>query len=109
MTEPIKELAQLDRLVHAPSRLAILTALMACERADFAYLLNITGLTKGNLSANLSRLEGAGLVTIEKELVGKVVHTTVCLTSEGRDAIAAYWERLERVKQGVVRWQPQSV
>lgn len=109
MTEPIKELAQLDRLVHAPSRLAILTALMACERADFSFLLNITGLTKGNLSANLSRLEDAGLVVIEKELLGKVVHTTARLTSEGRGAITAYWERLERVKQEVVLWQPKSV
>lgn len=66
------------------------------------------GLTKGNLSANLSRLEEAGLIVIEKELVGKLPHTMVQLTGRGLDAIAAYWERLEQVKQKAIRWQPQS-
>lgn len=109
MAEPVRVLAQLDRLVHAPPRLAILTALMACERADFTFLLNVTGLTKGNLSANLSRLEEAGLLVIEKELVRRVPHTTVRLTGDGLDTISAYWERLEQVRQEVVQWRPQGV
>jgi hypothetical protein len=48
---PFEEIAGLDRLLHKPARLAILTALSACERADFLFLQHITGLTKGNLSA----------------------------------------------------------
>jgi len=108
MAEPIKELAQLDRIIHAPPRLAILTTLMACEQADFTFMLNVTGLTKGNLSANLSRLEAAGFIVTEKELVGRLPHTMVRLTGRGCDAIEAHWERLEQVKREVVRWQPQG-
>jgi hypothetical protein len=51
MPTPFEHLAALNRLVHDPSRLAILTALSACEKADFTFLLNVTGLTKGNLRA----------------------------------------------------------
>ena len=56
MPTPFEHLAELNRRVHEPSRLAILTALSACDKADFLFLLNITGLTKGNLSSHLSKL-----------------------------------------------------
>ncbi|MEX1127939.1 MAG: transcriptional regulator [Vicinamibacterales bacterium] len=78
MPTPFEHLAALNRLVHEPSRLAILTALSACEKADFLFLLNITGLTKGNLSSHLSKLEQAGLVTIEKKFEGKHRSPTRC-------------------------------
>jgi DNA-binding transcriptional ArsR family regulator len=66
---PFEQLANLDRMVHDPARLAILTALSACERADFLFLQRITGLTKGNLSSHLSKLEEAGLVEIGRQLL----------------------------------------
>jgi DNA-binding transcriptional ArsR family regulator len=71
MTTPFEQIAGLDRVIHEPGRLAILAALSACERADFLFLLGITGLTKGNLSSHLARLEEAGLVEIEKRWVDK--------------------------------------
>ena len=77
---PFEQLANLDRLVHDPARLAILTALSACERADFLFLLRITGLTKGNLSSHLSKLEEAGMVEIEKRFVEKKTQTLVRLS-----------------------------
>lgn len=81
---------QFDRLIHQPSRLAIMAVLAGCESADFTYLLTATGLTKGTLSAHLSKLEGAGYVVITKSFKGKYPHTLVALAPEGRKAFKAY-------------------
>ena len=70
MHEPEPELV-LDRLIHEPGRLAILTVLASVQDADFLFLLRATGLTKGNLSSHLAKLEDAGLVTIEKRFIRK--------------------------------------
>ncbi len=103
---PFEQLANLDRLVHDPARLSILTALSACERADFLFLLGITGLTKGNLSSHLSKLEEAGLVEIEKRFVEKKTQTLVRLNDAGRQTIEGYWKELEELRESVARWQP---
>ena len=101
MATPYEQLSALNRLVHEPARLAILTALSACEEADFLFLLNITGLTKGNLSSHLSRLERGALVEIRKRFEGKQPVTYAKLTPEGREALAEYWGRLQQVRRGV--------
>lgn len=88
----------LDRLVHEPGRLAILTVLTSVTDADFTFLQRVTGLTKGNLSSHLSKLEDGGLVTIEKSFVGKRPNTTVALTKEGRARVAEHWARLEQLR-----------
>jgi DNA-binding transcriptional ArsR family regulator len=88
----------LDRLIHEPGRLAILTVLSSVTDADFVFLQRATGLTKGNLSSHLTKLEDAGLVTIEKRFVRKKPNTNVALTAEGRQRIAHHWEQLERLK-----------
>jgi DNA-binding MarR family transcriptional regulator len=106
MAEPFEELAELDRLVHEPARLAILTALAACADADFLYLQRLTGLTKGNLSSHLARLEAAGLVRVEKGFVGKVPHTGVGLTRTGRVAIERHWRRLDVLRRSALDWVP---
>ena len=67
-----------------------MAVLSACESADFTYLLNATGLSKGNLSAHLSKLESGGYVAITKSFKGKYPHTSCRLTSEGRKAFRAY-------------------
>jgi DNA-binding MarR family transcriptional regulator len=82
--------AQFDRLIHQPSRLAIMAVLAGCESADFAYLLNATSLTKGTLSAHLSKLEEAGYVAITKSFKGKYPHTSAALTPHGRKAFKEY-------------------
>ena len=87
-----------DRLVHEPGRLAILTVLSSVSDADFVFLQRATGLTKGNLSSHLTKLEDAGLVTIEKRFVRKRPNTTVALTATGKQRIAHHWDRLERLR-----------
>jgi DNA-binding transcriptional ArsR family regulator len=83
-----EELA-LDRLIHEPGRLAILT---------FVFLQRATGLTRGNLSSHLSKLQEGGLVEIEKRFVLKKPNTRVSLTAEGKRRIDHHWTQLERLK-----------
>lgn len=87
-----------DRLIHEPGRLAILTVLTSVADADFVFLQRTTGLTKGNLSSHLTKLEDAGLVEIEKRFVHKKPNTNVTLTKEGADRIASHWAQLERLR-----------
>ena len=106
MPTPFEHLASFDRLVHEPARLAILTALSACQKADFVFLRNLTGLTKGNLSSHLSKLEQGELVAIEKTFEGKHPVTYVSLTGEGREALKSYWKRFDHVREGVRNLKP---
>jgi DNA-binding MarR family transcriptional regulator len=103
---PFRRLADLDKLVHEPARLSILTALSTCRQADFTYLRRITGLTKGNLSSHLSRLEEAGFVDIEKTFEGKSPVTYARLTETGRRTIARYWDELQNLRQDAADWEP---
>ena len=88
----------LDRLIHEPGRLAILTVLTSVADADFLFLQRTTGLTKGNLSSHLTKLEDAGLVEIEKRFVRKKPNTNVRLTKDGSERIAHHWAQLERLR-----------
>lgn len=97
MSVPNDELV-LDRLIHEPGRLAILTVLSSVKDADFVFLQRATGLTKGNLSSHLTKLEDGGLVGIEKRFVRKKPNTNVALTAVGRKRIARHWHQLERLK-----------
>jgi DNA-binding transcriptional ArsR family regulator len=79
----------LDRLVHEPGRLAILTVLSAVKEADFVFLQRTTGLTKGNLSSHLGKLEEAGLIQIEKRFVQKKPNATFDSARMSAQQIAA--------------------
>src|SRR5437870_3922922 len=89
----------LDRLIHEPSRLAILTVLSAVGAADFVFLQRTAGLTQGNLSSHLTKLEGADLVDIEKRFVHKKPNTRVSITEVGRQRIAKHWDQLQRLRK----------
>jgi DNA-binding MarR family transcriptional regulator len=91
------QLGGIDRVVHEPARLVIMTNLYVVESADYTYLMNRTGLTWGNLSAHLSRLEEAGYVKIEKEFVEKKPHTMVQLTEEGTKAFELYRVQIQKM------------
>jgi DNA-binding MarR family transcriptional regulator len=109
MTSPFENLANLDKLIHEPSRLAILTALSACESADFLSLRRLTGLSDGNLSTHLSKLEEAGLVDIQKQFVAKKPSTQLKITKKGHAAIQQHWEQLTAIKQNADAWERDSV
>jgi DNA-binding transcriptional ArsR family regulator len=89
-----RELLELDRVVHEPARLAILTVLAAAEDVEFRFLENVTGLTKGNLSSHAAKLEAAGYVEVEKSFRDKVPLTIYRITKAGRAALDGYRRRL---------------
>ena len=96
MTNDLRFLSGVDRLIHEPSRSIILAILCAVDSADFLYLQRETGLTKGNLSVHLSKLEGAGYVSIEKTYRGKIPMTLCRMTESGRLAFETYRKQLKQ-------------
>lgn len=97
MSEEFRKFTEVDRMIHEPARLLIASILYAVEQVDFIYLLRETGLTKGNLSAHLSKLESAGYVQIEKSFRGKVPQTLIGLTGMGRAAFENYRKQLTQI------------
>jgi DNA-binding MarR family transcriptional regulator len=97
-TEPdLQPLAGLDPLIHAPARLMVLTYLYVVENVDYVFLMRLTGLTWGNLSTHLGKLEEAGHIEIKKEFRGKKPHSTIRLTNRGRAAFQEYKNSMQQV------------
>ena len=92
------QMPEIDRVVHEPARLAILTVLSSCEEADFLFLERATKLSRGNLSVQLTRLEDADVIEIEKRIEHKRTLTTVKLTNSGRRTLSAYWESMDALR-----------
>jgi DNA-binding MarR family transcriptional regulator len=88
--DKIPDVKEIDKLIHEPVRLLLLAHLYVVESADFIYLMNQLGLTFGNLSSHMSRLEDAGYIVVEKEFVEKKPVTRLSLTDEGRAAFSDY-------------------
>ena len=101
--------SNLNRTVHEPARLAILTVLSACDSADFVFLKAATGLTAGNLSVQISRLEEAGLVTVEKMIEHRRTVTTVSLTDDGCHELEDYWSAMERIRPSVRQGESSNI
>jgi len=93
----LQPIADLDRIVHSPPRLMILAYLAAVDSADFIFLMNQVGLTRGNLSSHLKTLEEAGYVDIQKEFVDRVPRTLIRLTDAGREAMQSYREQMRGI------------
>jgi DNA-binding transcriptional ArsR family regulator len=102
MADTFKDV-ELDKLVHEPARLIILSVLISCERADFLFVQRLSGLSKGNLSNHLTKLEEGGLVQIEKTFVGKTPRTQLSITEKGRSAVEHHWQQLERIRKGIIQ------
>jgi DNA-binding transcriptional ArsR family regulator len=90
MSAEIQRLGEVDRMIHEPSRLMVVALLAAVKEADFQYLHQSTGLSKGNLSVHLSKLETAGYVAIEKTFRGKYPLTICRITDRGREVLEGY-------------------
>lgn len=88
---------ELDRLIHEPARLVLMANLYVVEEADFVFLSRQTGLTAGNISSHMSRLETAGYVAVRKTFVGKKPRTVYKMTKDGRAAFERHKTRLAGV------------
>jgi len=91
-------LADLNRMIHEPARLGILTVLSGCATADFTFLQTATGLSKGNLSTQLSRLNEAKLVAVSRTIDRRRTLTMISLTDIGRTELTKYWLKLEQLR-----------
>jgi DNA-binding MarR family transcriptional regulator len=87
----------IDKLVHEPARLLLLACLYVVDAADFVFLLRQTGLTAGNVSSHVSKLEEAGYVNVEKGFVGKRPQTILRLTEQGRAAVRSYRDTMNQL------------
>jgi DNA-binding transcriptional ArsR family regulator len=83
-----------DRIIHEPARLTIMALLSGAEEADFIFLMRETGLTKGNLSSHLGKLEDAAYIEIEKKFRGKIPLTVLRITPKGRAALRTYRKQM---------------
>jgi len=81
---------EIDKLIHEPARLKIMSLLYVIESGDFTFLMRQTGLTWGNLSSHMTKLEDAGYIDVEKEFKGKRPNTMLSLTDTGRVAFRVY-------------------
>ena len=90
-------LNEIDRLIHEPARLMVMALLYVVSSADFTFILNQTGLTWGNLSAHISKLEEAGYLEVEKAYKGRRPNTLLRLTDQGRAAFQIYRRNLKQV------------
>jgi DNA-binding transcriptional ArsR family regulator len=84
----------LDRMIHEPARLLLVALLASVKEADFLWLQRESGLTKGNLSSHLVRLEEAGYVAVQKTFKGKIPLTVLRLTRTGKSAFDVYKKQL---------------
>jgi DNA-binding PadR family transcriptional regulator len=101
----LRQILELDRVIHEPARLVILTVLDSCASADFKFLESITGLTKGNLSAHTSKLESAGYIQVMKEFRGRKPATIYKITPQGKSALNHY-RQSSALRWSAMDWMP---
>lgn len=100
-TTELTGMAGIDRILHEPARMQVAALLFVVESADFTFVMNQTGLTWGNLSAHLSKLEEAGYVEIEKGYRGKRPNTSLRMTEQGRAAFKGYVQKMRTLFEGL--------
>jgi DNA-binding transcriptional ArsR family regulator len=100
LNERAQEVSQLDRVIHEPTRLAIVSILDGVGEADFLYLMREGGFSQGNLSGHLAKLEDAGYVEIFKTFKGKYPLTICKLTAKGKKAFSGYAQRMIGILNG---------
>ncbi len=96
-TEELPSVSDIDKMIHEPARLLIMAHLYVVESADFLFLMRQTGMTFGNLSSHMSRLEAAGYIDVEKEFIGKRPNTKLSLTESGRLAFEGYRQNMRQL------------
>jgi DNA-binding transcriptional ArsR family regulator len=97
----IKTITNIDKIIHEPTRLMILSYLYIAQSADFIFLKSQLNLTDGNLSSHISKLEEAGYVDVKKKFVGKKPHTMYKLTEKGRNSFKEYRKKIKRLLDNI--------
>ncbi len=85
---------KINEVIHVPARLAILSFLFQQEKAKFNTLRKVLGVTPGNLSSHLKKLEINGLVEIEKKFIDSRPTTVIYITEKGRESLQHYANKM---------------
>ena len=96
-SDDLPSVGDIDKLIHEPARLLLIANLYVVESADFLFLMRQTGMTFGNLSSHMSKLEAAGYIDVEKEFVGKKPNTKLSLTKMGRQSFEVYRKNMQQL------------
>lgn len=88
-------LKKLDPLLHSELRLAIMSLLISVKKAEFTYLKEQTEATVGNLSVQVTKLENAGYIIVEKGYKGKMPQTICDIKEKGIEAFEKYLKDLK--------------
>ena len=97
MSVNLAPLSDIDRLIHEPARFQVMALLYVIESADFTFIMNQLGLTWGNLSAHITKLEDGGYLAVEKGFKGKRPQTMLSLTTAGRQAFQTYRQTMQQM------------
>jgi len=89
----------IDRFIHSPARLSIMTQLMVVDSADATWLKGQTGLSWGNLATHMQKLEEVGYVEVKKDFVGKKPRTVFRLSKLGTEAFTEYKKNILEILQ----------
>jgi DNA-binding MarR family transcriptional regulator len=89
--------AEIDKTVHEPARLLILSMLYVIDSADFVFLHGQSGLTRGNFSTHMSKLEEEHYIEVNKKFVDKKPTTIYKITDDGRSALEKYREKMKKI------------
>ena len=86
---------ELENLLFNPVRLKILSFLFSIENASFKKLMEVSEATKGNVSIQIKKLEGAGLIKVRKKFEGNYPLTLCTITSKGKKSFEAFFKSLQ--------------
>jgi DNA-binding MarR family transcriptional regulator len=93
----------LDPVIHAQARLRVVAALSTLMEGDsiaFPRLQDLLGMTAGNLSVHLRKLEDAGYVEVTKTHQGRTPATLLRLSRRGRLAFDEYTTAVRALLDG---------
>lgn len=107
-SNPVRELAGLDKTIHYPPRLGIMCSLARCCGLGFGSLRRLTGLSQGNLLYHLNVLQDAGYVEVLRATLDDKRLFAASATEAGCAALAEHWRTLERLRCQLRRWKPEE-
>jgi len=93
----LEQILKIDKIIHEPARLFIMSILYNTQEVDFLFLLNETQLSKGNIATHTRKLEEAGYLTVKKEFVGKKTHSSYAITANGKKIFEEYTDSMKKI------------
>ncbi len=89
------EFKELDPILHAPLRLAVVSLLLSVKEAEFTFIKEKTNSTAGNLSVQITKLKDAGYIEVTKQFRDNYPLTICRITPKGVDAFENYVKALQ--------------